>query len=74
VPPRAPPAAVASRDHRPPIAAAAKRGVHAKATMQIRGDPNRLAKTSDRSMNAAPFGNAVDGILESLPPVGKTTA
>jgi uncharacterized membrane protein YqiK len=40
----------------------------AKANMQIFGDPETMAKMSQRFMAAASFGSAADGLLSSLPP------
>ena len=39
-----------------------------KANMQIFGDPETMAKMSNRFMSAAGVGNSVDGFLRGLPP------
>ena len=39
-----------------------------KANMQIFGDPETMAKMSSRFMQAASFGNSIDGFMKSLPP------
>ena len=42
-----------------------------KANMQIFGDPETMAKMSQRFMSAASVGNSVDGLLRHLPPDAK---
>jgi uncharacterized membrane protein YqiK len=55
------------------IAAAQALGnMFAKATMQIFGDPDTMAKMSMQFMRAASVGNAADGLLKTLPDEGKT--
>jgi len=43
----------------------------AKATMQIFGDPDTMAKMSMQFMRAASVGAAADGLLKTLPDEGK---
>ena len=43
-----------------------------KATMQIFGDPDTMAKMSMQFMRAASVGAAADGLLKTLPDEGKT--
>lgn len=51
------------------IAAAQAMGnMLAKAQMQIFGDPETMAKMSDRFMRAASYGAAAEGLLSTLPP------
>ena len=60
----------AERDVR--IAAAQAMGnMLAKAQMQIFGDPATMAMMSQRFMQAASLGTAVDGMLTGLPPQGR---
>jgi hypothetical protein len=40
----------------------------AKAQMQIFGDPDTMAKMSERFMRAASYGTAAEGLLSHLPP------
>jgi hypothetical protein len=55
------------------IAAAQALGnMFAKATMQIFGDPDTMAKMSMQFMRAASVGNAADGLLKTLPDEGKS--
>ena len=54
------------------IAAAQALGnMFAKATMQIFGDPDTMAKMSMQFMRAASVGAAADGLLKTLPDEGK---
>ena len=54
------------------IAAATAMGnMLAKANMQIFGDPETMAKMSQRFMSAASIGSAADGFLRNLPPDAK---
>ena len=54
------------------IAAAQAMGnMMAKANMQVFGDPETMAKMSQRFMSAASLGNAADGFLRSMPPQAK---
>src|SRR3954463_4864916 len=39
-----------------------------KAQMQIFGDPDTMARMSERFMRAASYGSAADGLLKNLPP------
>jgi flotillin len=51
------------------IAAARAMGeMLAKAQMQIFGDPDTMARMSERFMRAASYGAAADGLLSNLPP------
>jgi uncharacterized membrane protein YqiK len=51
------------------IAAASAMGqMMAKAQMQIFGDPETMARMSDRFMRAASYGAAADGFLSNMPP------
>lgn len=43
----------------------------AKANMQIFGDPETMAKMSERFMSAAGIGTGVEGLLKTLPPQGQ---
>ena len=60
----------ADRDVR--IAAAQSMGnMMAKANVQVFGDPETMAKMSERFMSAASFGTAAQGLLKTLPPQGR---
>jgi hypothetical protein len=52
-------------------AAQAMSTMFAKATMQIFGDPDTMAKMSMQFMRAASVGAAADGLLKTLPDEGK---
>jgi len=39
-----------------------------KAQMQIFGDPDTMARMSERFMRAASYGSAADGLFKNLPP------
>ena len=61
----------ADRDVR--IAAAQSMGnMMAKANVQVFGDPETMAKMSERFMSAASIGTAAEGFLRTLPPEGRT--
>jgi uncharacterized membrane protein YqiK len=49
-------------------AAQAMGNMLSKAQMQIFGDPETMAKMSNQFMRAASLGQAVDGLMKSLPP------
>jgi hypothetical protein len=49
-------------------AATAMGNMLAKANMQIFGDPETMARMSQRFMHAASWGVATDGLLSALPP------
>ena len=53
-------------------AAQAMANMFGKANMQIFGDPGTMASMQQQFMKAAGYGQAVDGLMQTLPPEAKT--
>ncbi len=53
-------------------AAQAMANMFAKAQMQIFGDPSTMASMQQQFMKAAGYGQAADGLMQTLPPEAKT--